>query len=240
MQKTTLTDSVLARMGSRPAFSKVRLVGLLVMAGAILAAASFLGKTALDLVVRGHSASTEPHQISIGGQALLVPENLIRRRQDRQSGVRSQLELYLRWPELQGYTHATSASFNGTSQKKDVVFISVSSSDSKTDRLQGAYLAVTDRGETGASGLELRQFQQDIGFADEVLAVGERAPSEPFLARCLTKGMAANSLAPCERRLPFINGLTIVYRFSEDLLPDWRLLDDMLLKRLTALRQADD
>ena len=105
------------------------------------------------------------------------------------------------------------------------------------DRLQNSYMELTEESHAGPAGLEFRHFQKDSGFLNEVLAVGILAPDAKFIARCLTKEMAALSLAPCERRLPFAEGLSLTYRFPEALLPEWQMLDEKLLKRLNAMLQ---
>jgi len=241
MQKSSLTETVLARIGSRPALPKARLFGLVILLAGVLVAIGTWGRVALDVGV-GHSASTELHRITVAGQDLLVPENLIRRRSDRKSGDQGQIELYMHWPSLEGYSYHRRASFQGQKKLKDIVFISIvpaSTHEISLEQAQAAYLDISVPGEFFPTGLEMRQFQRGIGFETEVVAHGERAPEAPFVARCLVGKMAANSLAPCERRLPFVEGLYLVYRFPGELLPEWRMLDDVLLKRVKALLQRN-
>jgi hypothetical protein len=242
MQKSSLTETVLTRIGSRPAFSRARLVGWAFLIAVLLSTISYLGRTALDTAFSGHSASTELHEINLGGHLLLVPENLIRRRSDRRSGEHTRLDLYMRWPSLEGYSYARRASFQGREKQKEIVFVTIvpsSAYEISMEQAQAAYLDISVPAEPFPTGLAIRQFQQGSGFENEVLAVGERMPETPFLARCLAGQMAEDSLAPCERRLPFVEGLYLVYRFPGELLPEWRLLDDMLSKRLTALLQRN-
>lgn len=236
MQKTNLTNAVLSRIGSRPAFSKGRLIVCAALLVAILISVGIYRNAALDVAGTSYSASTEQHQIRIGRQMLRVPENLIRYRRDRRSGERQQLELYMLWPNLTGFTHNERASFNdGT----NIVFVSIASAATQpsVERTQNAYLSITYPVATTPSGLELRRFQQDGGFTDEVLVVGARSPSRPFFSRCFTQEMAETLLAPCERRLPLTEDIILIYRFPRDLLPEWQQLDDKMLKRLTELLQ---
>lgn len=213
---------------------------MLALGAILLAGITISGRALLRMVAGGHSPLTFEHTQIVGETIFLVPENTIRHQQARRSGKVASLELYMLWPSLAGYSPEESAAFNHANGRKEIIFASVAPNatpEMAADRIQNSYLELTEESHPGPAGLEFRQFQKGGGFLNEVLAVGNRTPQAAFIARCLTEEMAALSLAPCERRLPFTEDLSLTYRFPEALLPEWQVLDEKLLKRLNAMLQ---
>ena len=90
-------------------------------------------------------------------------------------------------------------------------------------------------GVPGPAGVVIYEFAKQSGYDDETLVVGERPGKEPFVARCLRGAGAADSLAPCQRDVAFGDGLSLSYRFPEELLPQWREMDAALLARMSSM-----
>jgi len=242
MQKTQLTDVVLAKIGSRPALPKARLAGIVILALLVFAGMRFYGHLAIEIIANRHSSSTAPIRISLDGHHLLVPKNLISDKHQRRGGEFSELDLYMRWPALSGFSYEHSVDFNTLN---NIVLVSVRASAALLE--QSRYLLLTEPGEIGPSGLELRPFARGKGFGEEVLAVGhsrasdpdaaEYQETEPFVARCFRNEMAGALSAPCERHLPFVGNLVLVYRFPARLLKEWRVLDEKIGERAQGLLQ---
>jgi len=223
----------------RPAFVQ-RLfhvfLGLALISGAISLAGHWLGGR---LALGGHSAATTIHEIVLGNDVLAVSENMIRFEDARRSGVATRLDLYLRWPALDGYSEATRDDFNHVDGAREIIFVTFHKrlmSRDMSGRYEPIYAALTEPGTQALGGLEMRPFKATAGYLDEVLAVGPKAATGArFVARCLTGPLAAESLAPCERDVHLGEGLSVNYRFPEHLLQDWRLLDSALKAKIDEL-----
>lgn len=228
----------------RPAFVQ-RLfhvfLGLALLSAAISAAGHWLGGR---LALGGHSDATIVHEIVLGNDVLAVPENMIRFQEARQPGVTNRLDLYLRWPELEGYTEATRDAFNHADGSREIIFVTFQKrmmSSDMSGRFEPIYAALTEPGLPGPAGLDMRPFQSTAGYLDEVLAAGpaDRTGAR-FVARCLTGQQAAESLAPCERDIHVGHGLSVNYRFPEHMLNEWALLDRAVTARIAKMLQSGE
>lgn len=213
----------------------LRLLWMLAAVLLLSLAAAMGGKWLGVVPAGGHTESEERRTVVIGQTTLSVPENAIRFARDRRDGARPQLDLYLRWPELEGYTRAARDDFNHAGGAKRILFLTFEPrmiSRDMSDRLEPVYGSLVEPdGAHGPQGLTIHRFKPEAGYMGEVLVVGRRPPERPFVARCLSGEIAAQSLAPCERDLHFGEDLTLVYRFPEELLAAWRSLDTAILAR---------
>jgi len=228
----------------RPAFVQrvfVVFLGLALLSGVISVGGHWLGGR---LALGGHSAETTVHEIVLGNDVLAIAENTIRFEEARQSGVVSRLDLYLRWPELDGYAEASRDAFNHADGSREIIFVTFHQrlmSRDMSGRFEPIYAALTEPGTPGPAGLDMRPFKPTAGYLDEVLAVGPQdGAGTRFVARCLTGPLAAESLAPCERDVHLGEGLSVNYRFPEHLLQEWRLLDSALAARLAVMLQSGE
>ncbi len=55
----------------------------------------------------------------IGNNVIAVPANIIRFEQARRDGIASRLDLYLRYPEMDGYSDAARDDFNHTGNEPE-------------------------------------------------------------------------------------------------------------------------
>lgn len=211
---------------------------------ATLSAAIGLGGRWLggDIAAGGHTESTRRFEIVIGNDVLAVPANAIRSADQRRDGVTRRLDLYLHWPELSGYTDAARDAFNNAGGKREIVFVSLeprTMSQDMSGRFAPIYRNLIEPdGRSGPAGLEIHRFTAESGFADEVLAVADGHDATPFVARCLSGPAAAQSLAPCERDIALGEGLSLTYRFPDDLLADWKRLDAAIAAKAKSYLQT--
>ena len=229
------------------AYTRIRLTALLVRLAAAIAIFSFgavgaahwlYGMTAAG----NHTESDTEREIVLGDDVFRVPENALRFREARREGVAARLDLYLHWPELEGYADVFKNDFNGTSDGKRIIFVTLAPRTRPLDmsgRLEPVYRhLVEDEAPAGPAGLKLRRFRSGSGYVDEILAAGERQGESPFVARCLGGVLAQDSFAPCERELFLTDEISLSYRFPEELLAEWRSLDAAIRAKVETLRRT--
>jgi hypothetical protein len=182
-----------------------------------------------SIAMAGYTDDTTIREVVIGNNLIAVPANVIRFEQDRRDGVASRLDLYLRYPEMDGYSEAARGDFNHTGSSKGIVFLSFEPrmmSRDMSGRFAPIYSAlIVQPGKPGPGGTTLYDFSEKSGYLNEVLAVGNRAGKDPFVARCLVGPGGDESLAPCERDIHVGDNLSLTYRFPKEFLGDWQALD---------------
>lgn len=207
------------------AFTALALLSLGISVGG-----KWLGRT---MSLAGHTDSARLHEIVIGNDVLVAPANAIRFERERRDGVAATLHLYLRWPDLTGYSAEARDEFNHVGGSRTIVFLSFEPrmmSRDMSGRLEPIYRSLIEQaGEAGPSGLTRYRFTEKSGYMNEVLVVSPHEGAGRFVARCLTGPTAAESLASCERDVHVGKDLTLSYRFPEHLLEEWRLLDAKIM-----------
>ena len=182
-----------------------------------------------SIAMAGYTDDTTVREVAIGNNVIAVPANVIRFEQARRDGIASRLDLYLRYPEMDGYSEATRNDFNHTGSAKDIIFLSIEQQMMSRDmsgRFAPIYSALIARpGVPGPGGTTLYRFTEKSSYLNEVLAVADRPRKDPFVARCLSGPSAEESLAPCERDIHVGDGLSLTYRFPRELLGNWQVLD---------------
>ncbi len=199
---------------------------LTLLSVAISVAGKWYGRS---IAMAGYTDDTTTHEIVIGNNVIVAPSNVIRFEQARRDGIAARLDLYLRYPQMDGYSRAARDDFNGTDGRKTVVFLSFEPRTMSRDmsgRFAPIYSELIEKpGAPGPGGTTIYKFARKSGYLDETLAVAERPGKDPFVARCLTGAAARQSLAPCERDIFIGDGLSITYRFPDTFLADWQALD---------------
>lgn len=183
----------------------------------------------------GHTEDTTIHETVIGNDVVAAPANAIRFERARRDGIADRLDLYLRWPDLRGYSAETRDDFNHAGGSRRILFLTFEHrmmSRDMSGRFEPIYRSlIEDKGTPAPGGLVLYEFKPNSGYLNEVLAVAETATGQPFVARCLIGMSAEESLAPCERDLHVGDNLSLTYRFPRELLQGWRALDAAVLAR---------
>jgi hypothetical protein len=112
-----------------------------------------------SIALAGHSDDTTRREIVIGNNVLLVPANMIRFDRQRRDGVAERLDLYLRWPGLDGYSDAARDDFNHARGSRNIVFLSLEErimSRDMSGRLEPIYAPMLKRpGKPGPGGVTL-------------------------------------------------------------------------------------
>lgn len=215
----------------------LRTAGLLCAAvigisAAISGAGKWLGHT---IALGGYSDDQTVHEIVIGNDVIAAPGNAIRFAKDRRSGTAGRLDLYLSWPDLEGYSADRSAEFNNLGQDGRIVFLTFEPrmmSRDMSGRFDPIYRQLIDQpGRPGPGDTTLYRFSEKSGYLDEELAVAAREGEEPFVARCLTGAAAQQSIAQCQRDVLLSDGLSLSYRFPAALLGNWRAVENAILER---------
>jgi hypothetical protein len=165
----------------------------------------------------------------IGNDVIMAPANAIRFERGRHDGIASRLDLYLDWPEMEGYSEKARDAFNHAHGEKRILFLSFEERAMSRDmsgRFKPIYSQLITRpGTPGPAGLTFYGFVEKSGYLNETLAVADRQGMDPFVARCLIGPSADESLAPCERDVQVGDNLSLSYRFPKELLTEWRSLD---------------
>lgn len=182
-----------------------------------------------SIAMAGYTDDATVHKVVIGDNVIAVPANVIRFGQARRDGIAARLDLYLRYPQMDGYSEAARDDFNHTGAAKTIIFLSFERQMMSRDmsgRFAPIYNAlITQPGTPGPGGTTVYGFNEKSGYLNEVLVVGKRPGKDPFVARCLSGPSADESLAPCERDIHVGEDLSLTYRFPREFLGDWQALD---------------
>lgn len=182
------------------------------------------------MALGGHSESGAMLAVTIGEDTLQVPENTIRFAEQRRSGPAERIDLYLTWPGMMGYSHERRDSFDNIERPDLLIFLQISQSTMSKDmsgRLEPIYTQLFDGPpEPYGNGLTLHQLKNTSGYGNEVLLTAEPSGQTPFAVRCLlpSPGELATS-GDCQRDIHVGRDLTVLYRFSSNLLKDWNHID---------------
>ncbi len=182
-----------------------------------------------SIALAGHSEDLTQYEIVIGKNLIAVPANAIRFDRQRHDGASTRLDLYLRWPQLDGYSNAARDEFNHADGSRTIIFLSFETrmmSRDMSGRLEPIYRSMlVTPGTPGPGNTLLYAFGEKSGYINEIMVVAQGRRGDTFVARCLSGESAEASLAPCERDIHIGDGLSLTYRFPSELLADWETLD---------------
>jgi hypothetical protein len=178
----------------------------------------------------GHTTDTRPISVTIGEDTMRLAANTIRFPSERVDGTADRADLYLTWPQMQGYSEADRLRFDDISQSSALIFLQVSQSTMSRDmsgRLEPIYSQLMDGAAyAGPFGLAAHRLRADAGYNGEVLLTAPR-PGEPdYVVRCLLPSSPALATSgDCQRDVKVGKDLSVLYRFSSNQLVDWRAMD---------------
>ncbi|RWI89811.1 hypothetical protein [Mesorhizobium sp.] len=208
---------------------------LALLSVAISLGGKWLGRS---IAMAGYTDDTTVRQVVMGNNVISVPANFIRFDQARRDRNASRLDLYLRYPEMDGYSTAARDDFNHATTRK-IIFLSFEPrmmSRDMSGRFAPIYSAlIVKPGTPGPGGTTLYGFAEKSGYLNEVLAVADRPGKDPFVARCLSGPSAEESLAPCERDIQVGDDLSLTYRFPRELLGNWQVLDAAIATKVAGI-----
>ncbi|TAA61677.1 hypothetical protein [Shinella sp. JR1-6] len=205
-------------------------IGVAVLAGltvAISVAGRVLGER---IALAGHTENAEPVDVVIGQDQIRLPANTIRFEEQRQTGRTERVDLYLTWPEMRGYSNADRGRFNDANRPEGLVFLNLSQSTMSKDmsgRMGPIYSHLFgDTFEPGPAGLVLRRLKENSGYGDEVFFTGRLPDGSDYAVRCMMPADEAQSTsADCQRDIHIGQDLSVLYRFSSRLLPQWQAME---------------
>ncbi|MCX8997735.1 hypothetical protein NOF55_11550 [Rhizobiaceae bacterium BDR2-2] len=209
-----------------------RATAAVVLLVALMAAVNLAGHWAGErIALAGHTDSTEIFAITVGQDRLELPANVIRFPQARVSGPADRIDLYLAWPDMTGYGTNNSATFNETDRPGRIIFLHLSQSTMSRDmsgRLDPIYRGLFEgQPTTFDAGLSLHRLRLDSGYNGEVMLTGKRDGEADYAVRCiLATEYRPASNADCQRDIFVGRDLSVLYRFSSTLLPEWREIDE--------------
>jgi len=213
------------------AFAALALISL-----AISLAGKWFGAS---IAMAGYTDDPTVREVVIGNDVIAAPSNTIRFERARRDGVASRLDLYLRWPAMDGYSEDARSDFNHSRDGKRILFLAFEErimSRDMSGRFDPIYSSlIVQPGKPGPAGVTLYDFEDKSGYLNEMLAVAQRPGKDPFVARCLVGPSAEESLAPCERDVQVGGNLSLTYRFPVELLGEWQALDEAVAARTASM-----
>jgi hypothetical protein len=195
-----------------------------------------------SIAMAGFTDDTSLREVVIGNNVLTATANTIRFERARRDGVAPRLDLYLRWPQLDGFSLDSRDDFNGKDGRRTIVFLGFEERHMSRD-MSGRFAPIysgliRQPGRSGPAGVVFYDFKETSGYLNERLAVAQRPGFDPFVARCLEEKAAAESTAPCERDVHLGDNLTLTYRFPAELLGDWQTLDSAITRHAAAMLRS--
>ncbi|MEB2843517.1 hypothetical protein GAO09_00900 [Rhizobiales bacterium RZME27] len=223
-------------ISNRMAFGLMAGLGLMVAATfAISLGGQWIGPR---LALGSHTDSREEVSVRIGQDELRLPVNTIRFGEQRRSGDSDRIDLYLTWPEMQGYSVSLKNRFDGSHNTDGLIFLQLSQSTMSRDmsgRVEPIYSRLFDGDPLpGPYGLTAHHLRADSGYGQEVILTAPMADGGSYAVRCLmpsqstaasSRSAAAANSASCQRDIRAGQDLTVLYRFSPSLLRDWQRID---------------
>ncbi|NLR96153.1 hypothetical protein HGP17_04845 [Rhizobium sp. P38BS-XIX] len=181
----------------------------------------------------GHTTDTKAVSVTIGDDSLRLAANTVRFPSERVDGSAERVDLYLTWPQMQGYSEADRLRFDDISQSSSLIFLQLSQSTMSHDmsgRLGPIYSHIMDGAPyNGPYGLTAHRLRADAGYNDEILLTAPRAGEQDYVVRCILPSSPAQATSgDCQRDIKVGKDLSVLYRFSSSQLGDWRAMDKVV------------
>lgn len=220
---------------SPPRWSVYLAIGVVIVVLAGIAVDRTLARIGERAASAGYSTDPTPLEIDLEGAALAIPGNMVRFAEQRRAGLSSRLDLFVRWPEFEGFSETHAEAF--ASSASAIVFVTLTPPGGvrdPIDRLETVYRYLfTGASWLGPNGLIGRRLADESAFAREELYY-EPGSVRPFIARCLDES-EPDILPVCLVEMN-VAGLAVFYRFNRALLPEWRALDSGLRALVAGFR----
>ena len=148
-----------------------------------------------SIALAGYTDDPSPRQVVIGNNVLVAPANTIRFERARRDGIASRLDLYLRWPQLDGYSDQTRDDFNNVGNRRNILFLGLEErvmSRDMSGRFAPIYRSlIVMPGRRGPGGLTIYEFSKKSGYLNEILAVAARGTNTPTTSAPNTASLSA-------------------------------------------------
>lgn len=211
------------------------IVGVLVLATlAINIAGQIFSKS---ILTAGHTPDRTIYNVQLGNTTLGISANTMRFDKQRRDGLANGVNLYFAWPEFEGYSASLKDKFNTVDDNTPLIFVNITKSEGNVDmsaRFNPIYTNFLEGvPKAGPDGLVRYKMSPQSSYNDESLYVEEIAKEKPFVIKCLQGDTAtASSSTGCQRDVNYGDGLTLSYRYSEHLLPEWRAIEQAILNHI--------
>jgi hypothetical protein len=185
------------------------------------------------IALAGHTTSTQTFDITIGEDSLRLAANTIRFPSERTDGLTERVDLYLTFPQMQGYSDANRLDFNDISRSSSLIFLQLTQSIMSRDmsgRLEPIYSHLLEgQPFAGPHGLTGHRLRADAGYGGEVLLTAPRRGQPDYVVRCMLPPTPDKATSgDCQRDLKIGNDLSLLYRFSSAQLGNWDHIDAAL------------
>ena len=202
-----------------------RVLAIVAIAAGLLAGLGYAVGYGLDayrasVTLTGLTADATPIALTVAGEALAIPGNMIRDPAERSGDPLQQVDLVMHWPTLDGYSRALASDFTDGSPSAPLVYATIAGQTVAVDpptRLRDIYaLFFTGDPLDAPGGLTARRLSLDSGYDGDIVYYGPPGPDQ-FVARCLAEA-TAETPATCLRDINFGENLTLIYRFNRDII----------------------
>ncbi|KQT53722.1 hypothetical protein ASG43_17985 [Aureimonas sp. Leaf454] len=231
----TSRDADGARAPIRISF--VRRTSVAAMAFALVAIAAYAGASRLGETLKRAGASSDPTPIAfrIGAAPFAFPGNAVRFSEQRADPAPPELDLYLMWPELTGFSDASAEIFHDPEARR-LLFVTLSAVERRDrDTSMSGLASPTGRGPAGLMQFRLAGLP---GIAsDEIVYRAETGPETGYEVSCLD-GVDPIMAADCIREIEIGGGLRLRYRFTHHLLAEWKEIDRAVLRYVAQHRRS--
>ncbi len=195
--------------------------------------AQYFGRKAIK---SGNSDDRSIRQIIVGNDVVNIPANVFRFKNQREATTSKRLDLFYLWPGFEGYSLARHNLFYGKEANSDnLIFVTIENRKISLDmsaRLKAVYSQLLEGTPQDAGfGLVFQRLKPEAGYSGEELFYDQNSPS-PYVVRCQREPSAQTS-ASCMRDKNIGKGLSLTYRFSRDLLANWRAIEATIVNLST-------
>ncbi|MBB3591189.1 hypothetical protein FHX08_001533 [Rhizobium sp. BK529] len=229
-----MSHSAVGHPGEQPLLSTrflLRVTATIAVLALLTVAISVAGRWfGRHISLAGNTENTTGITVIIGRDTLGLPANTIRFPSERHDGAAERVDLYLAWPEMQGYSKDMRQRFDDISQSSDLIFLQITQGTMSRDmsgRLEPIYSHLMDGApQPFAHDLTLHRLRADAGYNGEVLLTASRQGAVDYVVRCvLPSSVETATSGDCQRDIKVGKDLSVLYRFSSRHLADWDHID---------------
>jgi hypothetical protein len=204
----------------------------------------YLGPTPGDIsgINPKPTAETKTVSLTVVGTNFNIPSNYIQLPKTRAGGLQDVVEMQALLPELAPYSADKADAFEDITASSKVLNLLIHPTKAnltEQQRLERIFLTqVKNREGTRADhGLTLFEFQDESGYANQELYIGQDSLGGTAVLLCDKVG--ADVTAPaCRRDIDFTAGLGLSYEFKRGFLPQWRDIDTRAVELVRSFRTS--